>query len=62
MSRNERERTMKKYICIVCNYVYDPAQGMPEDGIAPGTAFEDIPDDWSCPDCGVSKEDFEPMD
>ena len=49
----------KKYICIVCNFVYDPAVGMPEDGIAPGTAFEDIPDDWECPDCGVSKADFE---
>lgn len=51
----------QKYICIVCNYVYDPAVGMPEDGVAPGTAFADIPDDWSCPDCGVSKADFEPM-
>jgi rubredoxin len=51
----------QKYICVVCNYVYDPAQGMPEDGIAPGTAFADIPDDWECPDCGVSKEDFEPL-
>ena len=52
---------MEKYICIVCNYVYDPALGMPEDGIAPGTPFAEIPDDWSCPDCGVSKEDFEPL-
>lgn len=51
----------QKYICIVCNYVYDPEVGMPEDGIAPGTAFADIPDDWACPDCGVSKEDFEPL-
>lgn len=50
---------MTKYICIVCNYVYDPAVGMPEDGIAPGTAFADIPSDWYCPDCGVGKEDFE---
>ncbi len=53
---------MKKYVCVVCNYVYDPAAGMPEDGIAPGTAFEDIPDAWSCPDCGVSKADFEPVE
>lgn len=52
---------MQKYICVVCNYVYDPEAGMPEDGIAPGTAFADIPDDWECPDCGVSKEDFEPL-
>jgi len=50
-----------KYVCVVCNFVYDPAIGMPEDGIAPGTAFADIPDDWECPDCGVSKADFEPL-
>ncbi len=50
---------MKKYICVVCGFVYDPAVGMPEDGIAAGTAFEDIPESWACPDCGVSKSDFE---
>ena len=50
---------MKKYVCVVCGYVYDPALGLPDDGIAAGTAFEDIPDDWSCPGCGVSKADFE---
>ena len=54
--------SMTKYICVVCNYVYDPAVGMPEDGIAPGTAFADIPDDWACPECGVSKADFEVME
>lgn len=52
---------MNKYVCVVCNLIYDPELGLPEDGIAPGTAFADIPDDWSCPDCGVSKEDFEPL-
>lgn len=51
---------MKKYICSICQYVYDPAKGDPEGGIAPGTAFEDIPDTWVCPVCGVGKEDFEP--
>ena len=51
-----------KYVCIVCGYVYDPVAGMPEDGIAPGTPFAAIPDDWECPDCGVSKADFEPME
>ncbi|MCW8835644.1 MAG: rubredoxin [Rhodospirillales bacterium] len=51
----------QKYICVVCNLVYDPVAGLPEDGIAPGTAFADIPDDWACPDCGVSKDDFEPL-
>ena len=51
---------MKKYVCSVCGYVYDPAAGDPDSGIAPGTAFEDIPDDWVCPLCGVGKDDFEP--
>ena len=49
----------RKWICLVCDYVYDEALGMPDEGIAPGTRFEDIPDDWACPDCGVSKLDFE---
>lgn len=53
---------MKKYICIVCNYIYDPAIGIPDEGIAAGTAFEDIPEDWACPECGVAKSDFEPME
>ena len=48
---------MKKYVCTVCGWVYDPAEGDPEGGIAPGTAFEDIPDDWVCPLCGVGKDD-----
>ena len=50
---------MKKYVCVVCGWVYDPAVGDPESGIAPGMAFEDIPDDWVCPLCGVGKDDFE---
>jgi len=49
-----------KYICTVCSWIYDPAKGDPDGGIAPGTQFADIPDTWSCPECGVSKEDFEP--
>ena len=49
---------MKKYVCIVCGYEYDPAAGDPDNGIAPGTAFEDLPADWTCPLCGVGKEDF----
>lgn len=48
-----------KYKCVVCGYVYDPVQGDPDSGIAPGTSFEDIPDDWVCPICGVSKDQFE---
>ena len=51
---------MKKYICETCGYVYDPEVGDPDSGIAPGTAFEDIPEDWVCPVCGVGKDDFSP--
>ncbi len=50
---------MDKYKCTVCGYEYDPAEGDPDNDVAPGTAFEDIPDDWTCPLCGASKEDFE---
>ena len=53
------DKIMKKYVCTVCNWIYDPAVGDPDSGIAPGTPFEAIPDDWSCPLCGVTKEDFE---
>ena len=53
---------MKKYICTVCDYIYNPALGDPDSGIEPGTAFEDIPDTWECPDCGVTKEDFEEVE
>ena len=50
---------MKKWECIVCGWIYDEAKGWPEDGIAPGTRWEDVPEDWLCPDCGVGKLDFE---
>jgi rubredoxin len=53
---------MKKYLCTACGYVYDPEAGDPDNGIAPGTAFEDLPDDWICPLCGVGKELFEETD
>ena len=53
---------MKKYVCDVCSWVYDPAVGDPENGIEPGTAFEDPPEDWVCPLCGVGKDDFSPVD
>ena len=53
------DKIMKKYVCTVCNWIYDPAVGDPDGGIAPGTPFEAIPDDWACPLCGVTKEDFE---
>ena len=53
---------MKKYVCSVCGYIYDEAAGDPDNGIAPGTAFVDLPDDWNCHDCGVEKDEFAPMD
>ena len=53
---------MKKYRSTVCDWVYDPELGDPDAGIAPGTAFEDLPDDFVCPLCGVGKEDFEPIE
>jgi rubredoxin len=49
---------MAKYECLVCGWIYDPALGDPDGGIEPGTAFEDIPDDWLCPLCGVDKTNF----
>ena len=52
------DNKMKKYVCSVCGYVYDPEVGDPDNGIAPGTKFEDLPDDWVCPLCGVGKDDF----
>jgi rubredoxin len=53
---------MKKYECTACSYVYDPEAGDPDNGINPGTAFEDLPDDWVCPLCGVEKSEFDPVD
>ena len=50
---------MKKWQCIVCGWIYDEAEGYEDEGIAPGTAWEDVPDDFVCPECGVGKEDFE---
>lgn len=50
--------TMDKYVCEVCDWVYDPAVGDPDGGIPPGTKFEDLPDDWVCPICGVGKDQF----
>ena len=50
---------MKTFVCIVCGFLYDEATGRPEDGIAPGTKWADVPADWACPECGIAKEDFE---
>ncbi len=53
---------MQKWVCVPCGYVYDPEAGDPDSGVEPGTAFEDIPEDWVCPVCGVDKTLFEPYD
>ena len=53
---------MQKWICGICGFIYDPAKGMPDHDIAPGTAFEPLPDDWVCPECGSPKDSFEPYD
>ncbi len=50
---------MDKYVCTICGYIYDPAQGDPASGIKAGTSFEDLPDSWACPVCGASKGAFE---
>lgn len=50
---------MDKWRCKVCNYIYDPAKGDPDNKVPAGTPFENLPDDWVCPDCGVGKEEFE---
>lgn len=55
----KKENIMKKYICTVCQYEYDPAVGDPDNGIPAGTAFEDLPEDWTCPLCAVGKDMFE---
>ena len=50
---------MKQYVCTVCGFIYDEAAGIPEDGIAAGTLFADLPEEWVCPLCGASKDEFE---
>jgi rubredoxin len=52
---------MEQWECVVCGYIYDPEEGDPSQGIEPGMAFEDLPDDWLCPDCGVGKDMFEKL-
>lgn len=51
-----------KYVCNLCGYVYDEEAGAPDEGIAPGTKWADVPEDWACPLCGATKEDFSPED
>jgi len=53
---------MEKWECLVCGYIYDPAEGDPEGGVPPSTPFEELPDDWVCPECGAAKEMFEKLE
>jgi len=55
-------KEMKKYKCLMCGYIYDPAVGDPDNGVAADTAFKDLPDDWTCPECGADKDEFEPVE
>ena len=55
-----RDQFMQKWVCDVCGYIYDPAEGDPDNGVEPGTAWEDVPDDWVCPECFVDKDSFSP--
>ena len=50
---------MKKWRCLICDFVYEEAKGIPDEGIAPGTRWEDVPESWTCPDCGAGKSDFQ---
>ena len=59
-ARSQKGDAMTRYVCDVCTYVYDPEIGDPENDIEPGTSFEDLPDDWVCPDCGVGTDEFSP--
>ena len=52
-------RVFKTYMCLICGFIYDEATGLPEEGIPPGTRWEDVPVNWVCPECGARKEDFE---
>ena len=58
-AKHNRRNEMDKYVCSICGYVYDPEVGDPDNGVAPGTAWEDVPEDWVCPLCGVGKDNFE---
>ncbi|MFP4178760.1 MAG: rubredoxin [Spirochaetaceae bacterium] len=53
---------MQKYVCNVCGYIYEPEDGDPDNGVEPGTPFDQVPEDWVCPLCGASKDEFSPVD
>jgi rubredoxin len=55
----ETTQATRTWMCLICGWIYDEAAGLPDDGIAPGTRWEDVPPNWTCPECGARKEDFE---
>jgi rubredoxin len=55
----ENQVKFRTWMCLICGFVYDEAAGLPEEGIAPGTRWEDVPMNWTCPECGARKDDFE---
>ncbi len=55
-------KDFKKYVCMICGYIYDEEEGDPDEGIEPGTKWSEVPETWFCPDCGASKDDFEMME
>lgn len=59
MSQSSAGAATRKWMCVVCGYIYDEAEGVPDEGIPPGTRWEDVPETWTCPDCGTTKDDFE---
>lgn len=58
---NDTTAANRTWMCVVCGFIYDEANGLPDEGLAPGTRWEDVPETWTCPDCGVTKDDFEMM-
>ena len=55
----DENQVYHRYMCLICGYIYDEAEGAPQEGIPPGTKWEDVPSNWTCPECGARKEDFE---
>ena len=59
MTATATAAAFRTWMCVVCGFIYNEADGLPDEGIAPGTRWADVPDTWTCPDCGVTKDDFE---
>ena len=59
MATSEEVTVYRAYMCLICGFIYDEEKGMPDQGIAAGTSWEDVPINWTCPDCGARKDEFE---